>query len=198
MNGARVKIRIAGSGGQGVILAAIVLAEAAEIHDNRFVCQTQSYGPEARGGSCKAEVVISNEWIDYPKAKNLDILLTLNQSSLDEYYHNLKPDGVLIVNSDYCRQLPITSAYQVSMATLAREKIGVPQTMNMLAMGVLAGVTGIVSPAALRKAVKGRAPRGTEEKNIKAVNIGIREGKKAYETENRPSPEKFSKLLMEY
>ena len=197
MSGERVQIRIAGSGGEGVILAAIVLAEAAGIHDDRFVCQTQSYGPEGRGGSGKAEVVISNEWIDFPKAKNLDILLTLNQSSLDDYFHNLKPDGVLIVNSDYCLQLPITTAYRLPMATLARDKVGVPQTMNMLAIGALAGITGLVTPQAVRKAVKARAPRGTEEKNRKAVDIGLKEGKAAAEKMKHPAPEKFSRLLKE-
>jgi 2-oxoglutarate ferredoxin oxidoreductase subunit gamma len=197
MSGERVKIRIAGSGGQGVILAAIVLAEAAGIYDDRFVAQTQSYGPEARGGNCKAEVVISNEEIDYPKAKNLDILMALNQASLDEYFHDLKPDGVLIVNSDHCARAPVSTAYSVPMSTLAREKAGAPQVMNVLAVGVLAAVTGIVSVSSVRKAVAARAPKGTGELNLKAVNIGLKEGKKAAEKIKRRPPEKFSRLLKE-
>ena len=197
MSGVRVKIRIAGSGGQGVILAAVALAEAAGVHDGRFVAQTQSYGPEARGGNCKAEVVISNEEIDYPKAKNLDILMALNQDSLDEYLCDLKPDGVLIVNSDHCRRAPAGAAHRIPMTTLAREKAGTPQAMNMLAVGALAGVTGLVSAAAVRGAVKARAPKGTEEVNLKAANIGLREGKKAAAAMKRKPPEKFSRLLKE-
>lgn len=193
--GDRVKIRLAGSGGQGVILASIVLAEAAGIHDDRFVVQSQSYGPEARGGSCKAEVVVSNYPIDYPKAKNLDILLTLNQASLDQYFYDLKPDGVLIVNSDFCHQLPVSTAYQLPMNTLAREKVGLIQTMNILSLGALAAITGIVSSKALREAVRNRAPGGTEEINLKAVDTGLREGKKVFENQNRKRHEKVSRLI---
>lgn len=192
----RVKIRLAGSGGHGVILAAIALAEAAGIYDGRYVCQTQSYGPEARGGNCKAEVVISNDPIDFPRAINLDILLVFNQSSLDEYFTDLKKDGVLIVNSDSCRQIQITSAYEVPLASLAREKLGVPQAMNMIALGALAAITGIVTKNAIREAVKSRAPRGTEEINLKAVNLGLKEGKKAAETVRREMPPKFSRFVL--
>ena len=79
----RYEIRLAGSGGQGLILAGVILAEAAGIYDGKFVCQTQSYGPEARGGASKAEVVISDEEIDYPKAIRPDVLLAMNQKSLE-------------------------------------------------------------------------------------------------------------------
>ncbi len=195
VGGERVKIRLAGSGGQGIILASIVLAEASGIYDDRYVVQSQSYGPEARGGNCKAEVVVSNHPIDFPKAINLDILLALNQASLDQYYYDLKPDGVLIVNTDSCRQLPVSSAYQLPMATLAREKVGLIQTMNILSLGALAAITGIVSSKALREAVKTRAPKGTEEINMTAVDIGLREGKKAFEKMNRKRHEKISRLI---
>lgn len=198
MSAERVKIRLAGSGGQGVILAAIVLAEAAGIHDDRHVCQTQSYGPEARGGSCKAEVVISNAEIDYPKAKNLDILLALNQESLDDYFYDLKSDGTLIVNSDMCSQVPISSAYRIPMSALSATKIGIPQTMNMLALGALCAITGIVSPGALKKAVAERAPGGTAEKNLKAVELGMKEGKAALARHKKKQPsDRFSSLLVE-
>lgn len=197
MNTERIKIRLAGSGGQGIILAAIVLAEAAGIHDDRYVCQTQSYGPEARGGSCKAEVVISNSEIDYPKAKNLDILLALNQESLDDYFHDLKSDGTLIVNSDMCIQVPISSAYQVPMNTVVIEKVGIAQTMNMMALGALAAITGVVTPASLKKAVKERAPCGTAEKNLLAVEVGMKEGKSALLRHNKKPTDRFSSLLVE-
>jgi 2-oxoglutarate ferredoxin oxidoreductase subunit gamma len=192
----RIKIRIAGSGGHGVILASIILAEAAGIHDGHFVCQTQSYGPEARGGNCKAEVVISNKYIDYPKAKNLDILMCYNQSSLDQYFMDLKGPGVLIVNSDSCKQLPISTAYEVPMLTLAREKVGRIQTMNVLSLGALAAITEVVSAKAIRAAVLARAPKGTEEINMKALEIGIHEGKKALKSHKTIKHSKFSRLIL--
>ncbi|MCX5798633.1 MAG: 2-oxoacid:acceptor oxidoreductase family protein, partial [Proteobacteria bacterium] len=104
--GYRYDIRLSGSGGQGLILMGIILAEAIGIYDGKYVAQTQSYGPEARGGSSKAEVVVSNEEIDYPKAMKLDLLLAMNQKSCDDYYMDLKPDGILIVDSTFVTQVP--------------------------------------------------------------------------------------------
>src|SRR4030066_2016765 len=95
----RFEIRLAGSGGQGLILAGIILAEAAGIYDGKFVCQTQSYGPAARGGASKAEVVISDGEIDYPKAIQPDVLLAMNQKSLDAFSSDLKPGGLLLVDA---------------------------------------------------------------------------------------------------
>src|SRR5512139_2762594 len=97
----RYEIRLSGSGGQGLILAGVILAEAAGIHDGKYVCQTQSYGPEARGGASKAEVIISDEEIDYPKAMKPDLLLAMNQRSCDTYLFDLKPNGVLVVDSTF-------------------------------------------------------------------------------------------------
>ena len=93
--GYRYDIRLSGSGGQGLILMGIILAEAIGIYDGKHVAQTQSYGPEARGGSSKAEIVVSDEEIDYPEGLKLDLLLAMNQKSCDDYYMDLKPDGVL-------------------------------------------------------------------------------------------------------
>ena len=102
----RYEIRLAGSGGQGLVLAGVILAEAAGIYDGKFVCQTQSYGPAARGGASKAEVVISDAEIDYPKAIRPDVLLAMNQTSLDKYLADLKPGGVLLVDADLVREVP--------------------------------------------------------------------------------------------
>src|SRR5574340_942404 len=102
----RYGIRLAGSGGQGLILAGVILAEAAGIYDGKFVCQTQSYGPEARGGASKAEVVISDSEIDYPKAMRPDVMLAMNQQSLDAFISDLKPGGLLLVDADLVREAP--------------------------------------------------------------------------------------------
>jgi len=194
-NDPRIKIRIGGSGGQGVVLASIILAEAVGIYDNREVCQTQSYGPEARGGHCKAEVVISNRLIDYPHADNLDILIALNQSSLDEFIHDLKEDGILIVNSDHVQDVFKNNSHSIPFTTLAREQVGVIQAMNIVALGALSAVTGIVTFDALKEAVLARVPKGSAKANIQALEIGYREGEAAKERMKDRMPKKFSELL---
>src|SRR5512136_1515261 len=117
--GSRYEIRLSGSGGQGLILMGIILAEAIGVYDGKYVAQTQSYGPEARGGSSKAEVIVSDEEIDYPKAIRLDLLLAMNQRSCDDYYKDLKPGGILIVDSTYVTQIPVAQAFQIPFTRIA-------------------------------------------------------------------------------
>lgn len=184
----RYEIRLSGSGGQGLIVAGIILAEAAGIYDGKFVCQTQSYGPEARGGASKAEVVISDEAIDYPKAIKPDLLLAMNQKSCDVYFFDLKPTGLLIVDSTHVKQLPTTRAVEIPFTQIAREKLGNEMVANTVALGTLAAITGVVSLKSLEAAVLARVPSGTEELNRKALEAGI-EAAKGYqqEKENRGS-----------
>src|SRR4030042_1605693 len=120
--GSRYEIRLSGSGGQGLILMGIILAEAIGIYDGKYVAQTQSYGPEARGGSSKSEVIVSDEEIDYPKAMRLDLLLAMNQKSCDEFYPDLKPQGMLIVDSPFVTQVPTLQTFQIPFTRMAREK----------------------------------------------------------------------------
>lgn len=191
----RIKIRIGGSGGQGVVLASIILAEAVAIYDGRQVCQTQTYGPEARGGSCKAEVVISNQHIDYPQADNLDVLLALNQSSLDEYIDDLKEDGILIVNSDQVNEVYKGNVCSIPFSTLARENIRMPQTMNIIALGALSARTSVVTLNALKQAVSARVPKHTTQINLQALELGYNEAEKAKENRMKALPKKFSEVL---
>jgi len=116
--GYRYEIRLSGSGGQGLILMGIILAEAIGIYDGKYVAQTQSYGPEARGGSSKSEVIVSDEEIDYPKAMSVDLLLAMNQKSCDEFYPDLKPEGLLIVDSTFVTQVPTPKAFQIPLRVL--------------------------------------------------------------------------------
>jgi 2-oxoglutarate ferredoxin oxidoreductase subunit gamma len=173
----RYEIRLSGSGGQGLIIAGIILAEAAGIYDGKFVCQTQSYGPEARGGASKAEVVISDEGIDYPKAIKPDLLLAMNQKSCDVYFFDLKPTGLLIVDSTYVKQLPTTRAVEIPFTQIAREKLGSEMVANVIALGALATLSGVVSLKSLEAAVLARVPAGTEELNKNAVEAGIKAAK---------------------
>ena len=168
----RYEIRLAGSGGQGLILAGVILAEAAGIYDGKFVCQTQSYGPAARGGASKAEVVISDAEIDYPKAIRPDVLLALNQASLDKYLGDLRPGGVLLVDADLVREVPVEGAAAIPFTHLARE-LGNEMMANIVALGALAGITRTVSPEGLRAAVLDRVPPQTRELNEKALKAGM-------------------------
>jgi 2-oxoglutarate ferredoxin oxidoreductase subunit gamma len=173
----RYEIRLSGSGGQGLIIAGIILAEAAGVYDGKFVCQTQSYGPEARGGASKAEVVVSDEEIDYPKAIKPDLLLAMNQKSCDVYFFDLKPTGLLIVDTTYVKQVPTTRAVAIPFTQIAREKLGNEMVSNVIALGALATLTGVVSLKSLEAAVLARVPPSTEELNKKALEAGIEAAK---------------------
>jgi len=175
----RTEIRLSGSGGQGIMLMAIILAEAIGIHDGKFISQTQSYGPEARGGSSRADVIMSDEEIDYPKAISLDLLLAMNQRSCDEYYPELRPGGMLIVDSTFVKQVPDQHAYAMPFTRLAREELKQDMLANILALGALAELTSIVSLAAIEAAVLARVPAGTEKVNHAALQAGIRLARQA-------------------
>ena len=169
----RYEIRLAGSGGQGLILAGIILAEAAGIYDGKFVCQTQSYGPEARGGASKAEVVISDADIDYPKAIEPDVLVALNQKSLDAYISDVKPAGLLLVDADLVKEAPASRAVAVPFTRIAREQLGRVMVANIVALGALAQLTGAVTLEALEAAVLARVPQGMEDLNKQALAAGV-------------------------
>lgn len=169
----KTEIRLSGSGGQGLILAGLILAEAAAIYEGKNAVQTQSYGPEARGGASKSEVIISNGEILYPKTTRLDYLLALNQESCDKYAHDLKDDGLLLVDTDAVEHVPPVKSISLPLVRTAREKIGRVMTTNIISLGALVGISHVVSPKALEKAVLKRVPRGTEQLNLKALELGF-------------------------
>ena len=176
----RVEVRFSGSGGQGIILAGVILAEAAAIYDNKNAVQSQSYGPEARGGASKSEVIISDQEIVYPKATNIDILLTLTQVACDKYSSDIKEQGVLIVDSHEVQTIPKGNftVYSLPIFELAQDKIGKLIVANIIALGVVVGLTDVVSRKAIEEAVLARIPRGTEELNVKALQVGFEEAER--------------------
>jgi 2-oxoglutarate ferredoxin oxidoreductase subunit gamma len=174
----RFEIRLSGSGGQGMILASVILSEAIGASDDRRVVQTQSYGPEARGGASKADVVISDNEIFYPKAMNLDLLLTMTQESLDSYLKELKEGGILVVDTTLVTSFPSRHYYGLPFTRLAKEEAGHIMVANVIALAAIAELTGIVSREKLTEAVLKRAPKRAEDKNRKAVEIGFREAAK--------------------
>jgi 2-oxoglutarate ferredoxin oxidoreductase subunit gamma len=183
----RYEIRLSGSGGQGLILMGIILAEAIGIYDGKYVAQTQSYGPEARGGSSKSEVIVSDEEIDYPKVIDLDLLLAMNQKSCDEFYADLKPEGVLIVDSTFVNQVPM-KAFEIPFTRIAREKFQREVVANIVALGGLSELTGIVSHKSVESAVLARVPKGTEKLNREALRAGILAARRARKEQRDAQP----------
>ena len=172
----RYEVRLSGSGGQGLILAGVILAEAAGIHDGRHVAQTQSYGPEARGGVSRSDVIISDEEIDYPKAIRLDMLVAMNQQSCNEYFSALKQEGVLIVDSTFVSEIPTERAITIPFTRIARDKVGKVFVANIVFLGALTEFCPVVSQRAMEAAVLGRVPKGTEDLNREALRAGIEAG----------------------
>ncbi|MBI4730869.1 MAG: 2-oxoacid:acceptor oxidoreductase family protein [Chloroflexi bacterium] len=169
----RTEIRLAGEGGQGMILAGIILAEAAAIYDGKNAVQTQSYGPEARGGASKAEVVIASGEIDHPEVLNADVVVALSQEAFKKFASSVKPGGLLIVDEEKVDSTSAPQAIRIPVTKMAFE------TTGTVALGVLVGLTGVVSREAIEKAVTARAPRGTEEMNHKALDAGFTAAEKA-------------------
>lgn len=176
----RTDIRIAGFGGQGIILAGIVIGKAAALHDNLYAVQTQSYGPEARGGASKTEVVISDTEIDYPKVEKPDILVVMSHEALVAYLNDLKDGGILIADSDLIKEEEIISFvkehnieyYRAPVTKTAEEKIGIRIVANIVMVGAITGITGVITEEAARKSVEDSVPPGTEDKNLAAFEAG--------------------------
>ena len=176
---AKTEVRIAGFGGQGVVLAGVLLGRAAVLYEQKQVVQTQSYGAESRGGAARSEVIISDEPIIYPKVLNPDILVTMSQAALDKYVKDLRGGGTLIIDQDLVQTLPDRNDFRVyrsPFSEIANKEIGKTLVANMVMLGFMVSVTGIVSLDALRESVRTGVPKGTEELNMKAVEVGIRMG----------------------
>lgn len=177
----RYEVRLAGKGGQGMILAGRILAEAVALYDGRNAVQTQDYGPEARGGASKSEVIISDGEIYYPKVMNADLLVCMSQEASDRYYYDLKRDGLLIIDSTNVERSPTTRVVAVPITELAVKATGREITAAMVALGLICGLTKIVSEEALEKAIRSLVPKGTEELNVKAMHAGLEEAKRLLE-----------------
>lgn len=170
----KYEVRLSGSGGQGLLLAGIILAEGT-INDGKNAVQTQSYGPEARGGASKSEVIIADEMIDFPKVRNCDILLALTQKSYEQYSEGLKDDGILIIDASVkIGDTGSKKVYCVPILDTAAKDLGKPMVTNIVALGAIVEVTKIISKESLEKAVLDRVPKGTEDLNRRALSIGYK------------------------
>mgnify|MGYP001088954265 CR=1 FL=1 len=173
----RYEVRLAGTGGQGAILAGILLAEAA-IRDGKNVVQSQSYGPEARGGASRSEVVISDEEILYPKVLQPNVTLCMSQEACDKYGGQMGKGGLLILDDCHVSRAPTTQSVRMSMTTTAQNVAGRKIVANVVGLGLLVGLTKIVSRKSLEAAMRKRVPQGTEKINMKALAAGFEAAKR--------------------
>ena len=171
----RREIRLSGSGGQGILLAGIILAEAALLEGKNAV-QSQSYGPEARGGASKSEVIISEESIDYPKVTRPEILMALTEEAYHKYSQGLMSGAILVIDDSIQLAEQVPSGVIVVRAPIiqaAAETMKRPIVANIVALGVLVGASQIVRRESLEQAVLNRVPRGTEDLNRQALSLGF-------------------------
>ena len=169
-----MELRLAGSGGQGVILATVILAEAA-ILAGKYTAQSQAYGPEARGGSCKAEVLISEAPIGFTKVQKPTFLMVLTQKALDDYGHNLPENCVVLADESLQipQELNLPHLTQLPILRTAQEKVGKAMTANIVAVGAINALLRLVSQDVLREAVMLHVPKGTEALNARALEAGL-------------------------
>jgi 2-oxoglutarate ferredoxin oxidoreductase subunit gamma len=173
-----IEIRIAGFGGQGIILSAYIIGKAAAIFDKRFSTMIQSFGPEARGSSCSAQLLISENQILYPYLVTPDVSVILSTDAYDRFAHDIKKGGTILIEKDLVQPKDIpknVSLFAVPSTRLA-EEMGRKIVMNILTVGFFSAVTGITSQEATRKAVETSVPPGTEALNLKAFDTGYEYG----------------------
>ncbi|MFC1924116.1 2-oxoacid:acceptor oxidoreductase family protein [Chloroflexota bacterium] len=173
----RKEIRISGFGGQGVVLSGTILGKAASIYERGFATLTQSYGPEARGGSCTAEVVTSSEPIDYPYVTSPEVIITLSQEAYNNYGRDLPSETIVIIDPDLVNPDPSQNPTPLSIPAnrMARE-MGRVVVANIIMLGFLVAVSDLVSHEALRNSILASVPEGTGDFNLKAFDLGYAYG----------------------
>jgi 2-oxoglutarate ferredoxin oxidoreductase subunit gamma len=172
------EIRIAGFGGQGVILSAVVLGKAASIYENGFATMTQNFGPEARGGACSAQLVLSDSPVLYPYTTQPDLMVIMSQEAYNRFAHELKPGGTLIVEEDLVRVSDLKGDPKVYAipATRFAEELGKRMVLNSVMVGFFTAVTKLLEADSVRKAVADSVPPSFRELNLKAFEKGYEYG----------------------
>ena len=175
----RSRLVLSGSGGQGVITAAIILAEAAVIYENMNATQSQSYGAAARGGATRSDIIISNSEINFPKVTQPNILVCLTQEAYDTFSQIIRPGGTLLVDSKYVETKQKVDAKHISLPMYEKvmEEIGKPIVFNICMLGALIGVSNLLKPESVMKVLKTKIPKDFLAMNQKALDLGLKMGK---------------------
>jgi 2-oxoglutarate ferredoxin oxidoreductase subunit gamma len=171
-------VRLAGFGGQGIVLAGMILGKAVTLYEGANAVMTQSYGPEARGGACSADVVISKVRINYPRVIVPDVLVLMSEEAARTYGSNTVEQALVLVNEDLVKTVPQASTLKIHRvpATGIAERLGRVIVANIVMLGFVTAVSGIVSLESMKKAVLDSIPKGTEELNLSALQAGYDHG----------------------
>ena len=172
------EIRIAGFGGQGVILSAIVLGKAASIHQGEYATMTQNFGPEARGGACSAQLMLSDQPVLYPYVTQPDVMVVMSQEAYTKFAPELKEGGLLLIERDLVRvsDLPKQTRIYSVPATRLAEELGKRMVLNIVMVGFFTAVTQLLEADAVRKAVADSVPASFRDLNLKAFDKGYEYG----------------------
>jgi 2-oxoglutarate ferredoxin oxidoreductase subunit gamma len=174
----KIGVRLAGFGGQGIVLAGMILGKAVTLYEGANAVMTQSYGPEARGGACSADVVISKDRINYPRVTVPDVLVLMSEEAARTYGSNTVERALVLINEDLVKTLPQGSSLRIRRvpATGIAEKLGRVIVANIAMLGFITAVSGIVSLESMKKAVLDSIPKGTEDLNLSALQAGYDHG----------------------
>ena len=174
---AQTDLTIAGVGGQGSILAGVILGSAAVTFDGKYATQTQAYSSELRGGFAATWVIISDQPVEFPRVTHPDILVAQAADSITRFGQVVKPDGILIYDSDMVHETPanIKRRYKVPATSIARNRLKASMTANMVMLGALCKITEVVSRKALEQSISRSVPAGKAEINLEAFNLGFDE-----------------------
>ncbi len=177
----RSRLVLSGSGGQGVITAAIILSEAAVIYENMNATQSQSYGAAARGGATRSDIILSNSEINFPKVVQPNILVCLTQESYDTFSQLIRPGGTLLVDSKYVETKRKVDAKHISLPMYEKvmEEIGKPIVFNICMLGALIGVSKIIKPESIMKVLETKIPKDFLQMNQKALDLGLKMGEES-------------------
>ena len=167
----RQEVIVTGFGGQGIVLSGRILGMAAALYDHKESTLVESYGPESRGGACCAQVIISNNVIQYPYVAKPDVLVCMSHPAYEKYKDHLKPDGVLLTDKDLVRPDEKRDYFSIP-ATRMAEELGRKMMANIIMLGFTTAITSLISVEAAKEAVTSSVPKGTEEKNILAFTKG--------------------------
>ncbi|SKA69739.1 2-oxoacid:acceptor oxidoreductase family protein [Desulfobaculum bizertense] len=176
----RFEICLSGLGGQGVLTLGKIMGQALALGHGFNVTQTQSYGPEARGGASRSDLVISTESISYPKTDKIDLLVALSQEACNKYYSLLKPNGVLLVNDTLVKQVPTNQYLGLPFSELAQDKLGLIQAMNTIVLGACSFLLPFAQPKLMKNSLEQTLPAKILDINIKAFSMGHDAAKEKY------------------
>lgn len=174
----RREVRFAGFGGQGISLAGYIVGKAAAVYDGKHAVLRQSYGPESRGGASAAEVVLSDEPIDYPEVTLPECLVLMSREALHKYVDSVAPGGIIIVDSDLAEDEGLNHSYSVYKvpATRMADDLGRRLVANMVMLGFFTAVTGLVSRSSMEESIRSTVPPRTIDINLKAFDAGYKAG----------------------